>query len=107
VGYVVLGLAYVVGGAFLGAGIYLVISGRFPGWWREWMLGPLAALRPTVAHLLGWAAIALGASVVAIGFSTMAPEFVGGILVLFAIAAYLIGAGLFAYITWLSRRLAR
>ena len=105
-GYVVLGFAYVVGGAFLGAGIYLVVSGSFPGWWKEWMLRPLVALTPAVARLQGWAAIALGASVVAIGFSTIVPEFVGGILVLFAIAAYLIGAGVFAYSTWLSRRLA-
>ncbi|MDQ2943870.1 MAG: hypothetical protein M3R21_09420 [Candidatus Dormibacteraeota bacterium] len=105
-GYAVLGLAYAVGGAFLGAGIYLVISGSFPGWCKEWMLRPVAVVTPAVARFLGSAAIALGASVVAIGFSTIVPELVGGILVLVAITAYLIGVGLFAYGTLLSRRVA-
>jgi hypothetical protein len=49
--------------------------------------------------------IGLGASVLAIGFSTIVSEIVGGGLVLVAMATYLVGAGLFAYSTWLSRRM--
>jgi hypothetical protein len=105
VGYVVIGLAYVVGGALLGAGIYLVMSGNFPGWWKRRMLWPLVRVTPTVAHLQGWAFIGLGASVLAIGFSGIVSEIVGGGLVLLAMVAYVVGAGLFVYSTWLSRRL--
>jgi len=36
--------------------------------------------------------------------STLVPEFTGGILVVAAIAAYVIAAGLFTFSTWLSRR---
>ncbi len=104
-GYVLLGLAYVVGGALVGAGIYLVMSGSFPGWWKERVRWPLVRVTPPAAHLQGWAVIGLGASVLAIGFSTIASEIVGGGLVLVAIATYLVGAGLFAYSTWLSRRM--
>jgi hypothetical protein len=105
VGYVVLGLTYVVGGALLGAGIYLVLSGSFPGWWRKRMLWPLVRVTPTVARLHGWAFIGLGASVLAIGFSTIVPELVGGGLVLLAMVAYVVGAALFVLSTWVSRRL--
>jgi hypothetical protein len=105
VGYVVIGLAYVVGGALLGAGIYLVMSGSFPGWWKERMLWPLVQVTPTVAHLQGWAFIGLGASVLAIGFSAIVPQIVGGGLVLLAMVAYVVGVGLFVYSTWLSRRM--
>lgn len=99
-----LALVYLVGGAFLGAGIYLVMSGSFPGWWVRRMLWPLVRVTPTVTHLQGWAAVGLGASVLAIGFTTIVPEIVGGVLVLLAVAAYLAGVGLFVYSTWLSRR---
>jgi hypothetical protein len=58
-----------------------------------------------VAHLQGWAFIGLGASVLAIGFSGIVSEIVGGGLVLLAMVAYVVGAGLFVYSTWLSRRL--
>jgi hypothetical protein len=102
--YVVLGISYVVGGPLLGIGLYLVFAGSFPGWWRDWMLRPVMHVTHTVARLQGLAAIGLGASVVAIGLSTFVPEMVGGGLVLVAIITYLIGAGLFAYSTWLSRR---
>jgi hypothetical protein len=41
---------------------------------------------------------------VAIGLSMWVSEFVGGLLVVLAIAIYLIGAGLYVYSAWLSRR---
>jgi hypothetical protein len=106
VGWVVLGLSYVVGGPLLGIGLYLVIVGSFPGWWRDWMLRPVVQVTQTVARLQGVTAIALGASIVAIGLSTFMSDVAGGALILVAIVTYLIGAGLFVYSTWLSRRAA-
>jgi hypothetical protein len=104
VGYVGLGLAYVVGGLLLGLGLYLSLLGRFPGWWKEWILRPVVRVTPRIARLQGLTAIGLGASIVAIGLTIFVSEFVGGLLVLIAIVAYLVGAALFAYSTWLSRR---
>jgi hypothetical protein len=104
VGYLGLGLAWAVGGVLLGAGLYLVMSGRFPGWWQDRMLWPLVHVTPAVAHLQGWAAMGVGASVLAIGFSTLVPELFGGGLILAAIVAYIAGAALYLYSTWLSRR---
>jgi hypothetical protein len=49
-------------------------------------------------------AIFLGASIIALDVSTLVAESTGGILVLTAIVAYVIAAGLFAFSTWLSRR---
>ena len=103
-GWVVLGLSYAVGGPLLGIGLYLVVVGSFPGWWRDWMLRPIVHVTPTVARLQGVTAIGLAASLVAIGLSTFVPQFVGGALIAVAVAAYLIGAGVFVYSTWLSWR---
>lgn len=100
-----LGFIYVVGGSFLGIGLYLVIRGSFPGWWMQWMLWPVKRVTPGVARLQGVTAIGLGASIVAIGLSMWVSAVVGGLLVLIAMAAYLFGAGLFVYSTWLSRRM--
>jgi hypothetical protein len=104
VGYVVLGISYAAGGPLLGIGLYLLLRGAFPGWWKEWILRPVVRVTPAVARLQGLAAIGLGASIVAIGWSVMVSEHVGGLLVIIAMAAYLIGAGIFVYSTWLSRR---
>ena len=41
VGWVVLGISYAVGGPLLGIGLYLVVQGSFPGWWKDWMLKPI------------------------------------------------------------------
>ncbi|HEV2026963.1 MAG TPA: hypothetical protein VGS16_00345 [Candidatus Dormibacteraeota bacterium] len=71
------------------------------------MLWPGVKATPAVARLNGLTAIGLGASLVGIGLSSLVPEFVGGLLVLLAIVAYLLGAGVFAYGTWRSRRIAR
>jgi hypothetical protein len=104
VGYVVLGITYGLGAPLLGIGLYLIIRGSFPGWWREWMQWPVVRVTPGVARLQGVTAIGLGASLVGLGLSTIVSEFVGGLLVLLAMVAYLVGAGVFVYSTWLSRR---
>ena len=100
----VLGIAYAVGGPLLGIGLYLVVQGSFPGWWKGWMLRPIVRVTPTVARLQGVTAIGLGASIVALGLTTFVSDVVGGALVFVALASYLIGAGLFVFSTWLSRR---
>jgi energy-converting hydrogenase Eha subunit A len=60
-----------------------------------------------VTHLQGWAGVALGVSILAIGFTPVVPEILGGVLVLVAMVGYLAGAVLFVYSTYLSRRVAR
>jgi hypothetical protein len=49
-------------------------------------------------------AIGLGASIVALGLSTWVSEFVGGMLILVAVVTYLVGAALYVFSAWLSRR---
>jgi hypothetical protein len=104
VGWVLLGISYAAGGPLLGIGMYLLVQGSFPGWWKDWMLRPIVRVTPGVVRLQGLTAIGLGASIVALGLTTFVPEFVGGALVAIALATYLIGAGLFVFSTWLSRR---
>lgn len=99
-----LGISYAVGGPLLGIGLYLVVQGSIPGWWKDWMLRPVVRVTPAVARLLGLTAIGLGASLVALGLTTFVSESVGGALVFVALATYLVGAGLFVFSTWLSRR---
>ncbi len=105
-GQVGLVAAYVAGGLMLGGGIFLVLSGTVPAWTGDWMLRPIVQLTPTVARLLGGVAICLGASILALDISTVVSEFTGGILVVAAMAAYLIAAALFVFSAWLSRRAA-
>ena len=105
--YLLMAACYVLGGAMLGVGLYLVRRGTFPSWWKGWMLWPLMSVTPTVTQLQGWAAVGLGASILAIGFTPIVPDIVGGLLVIGAMAAYLAGVVLFLYSTWLSRRVAR
>ena len=102
--YLVMGAAYVLGAALLGLGLYLVRQDGFPDWWKGWMLWPLVAVTPRVTHLQGWAALAIGLSILAIGFTPLVPDLIGGALVLGALVAYVAGVGLFLYSTWLSRR---
>jgi hypothetical protein len=104
VGYVLEGIAYVGGVALIGAGLYLVMRGTFPAWWQRRFAWPLVRMTPAVGHLQGVAAIVLGASVITIVFTTVAPEVLGGFLVLGAIAAYVVGAAMYLFSTWLSRR---
>ena len=102
--YLFMAVAYVLGGALLGAGLYLVRRDDFPSWWQDWMLWPLVRVTPRVTHLQGWAGIALGVSILALGFTPVVPEVVGGVLVLLALLAYLAGVALFGYSAYLSRR---
>ena len=99
-----LGISWAIGGPLLGIGLYIVLRGGFPGWWMEWMLWPVKRVTPGVARLQGATVVGLGASIVAIGSSTSVSQYVGGLLVVLAMAAYVAGAGLFVYSTWLSRR---
>lgn len=103
-GYVVEGLAYVGGTILIGAGLYLLMRGNFPGWWQRRLLWPLDRVTPRVSHLQGLAAIGVGASLLAIVFTTVAPQAVGGALVLGAIAFYVMAVALYLISTWLSRR---
>jgi hypothetical protein len=104
VGYVVEAAAYVGGTFLIGAGLYLVMRGTFPAWWRQRMLWPLVNVTPRVSHLQGWAAVALGISILSIVFTTVAPDTVAGFLVVVAFVAYLGGVALYLFSTWLSRR---
>jgi hypothetical protein len=99
--------AFVLGGILLGVGLYLTRQDEFPHWWRTWMLWPLVEVTPRVTHLQGWAGVALGLSILAIGFTPVVPEVAGGALVLIAMVGYVAGAALFVYSTYLSRRVAR
>lgn len=103
-GYALEGAAYVGGTVLIACGVYLVMRGTFPAWWRRRFLWPLVNVTPRVSHLQGWAAIALGASVLVIVFSTVARSVAAGVLVLVALLAYLVAVGLFLVSTWLSRR---
>jgi hypothetical protein len=105
--YIFMAFALVIGAALVGVGLYLTRRDSFPSRWRSWMLWPLVQVTPQVTHLQGWVGVALGASVLAIGFTTVVPEVVGGVLVVIAMVGYVAAAGLFAYSTYLSRRVAR
>lgn len=88
----------------IGAGLYLIIRGRFPAWWERRLLWPLVQVTPRISHLQGLVALGLGASILAIAFSTVVPQDAGAILVLVAFAVYLAAVALFFFSTWLSRR---
>ncbi len=103
-GYVAEGAAYVSGIFLIGAGLYLIIRGRFPAWWERRLLWPLVQVTPRISHLQGLVALGLGASILAIAFSTVVPQDAGAILVLVAFAVYLAAVALFFFSTWLSRR---
>ena len=103
-GYVIEGVAYVGGTFLIAAGLYLVMRGTFPDWWRRRLLWPLVHVTPRVSHLQGWAAVAIGISILAIVFTTVAPELVAGILVLSAVFFYVGGLALYVFSAWLSRR---
>ncbi len=103
-GYVLEGVAYVGGAMLVGAGLYLVLRGHFPAWWQDRFAWPLVNMSPRVAHLQGAAAIVIGASVLTIVFTTVAPDTYAGLLVVGALAAYLVGLALYVLSTWVSRR---
>jgi hypothetical protein len=101
---VVEGIAYVSGVFFIGVGGYLIMRGSFPEWWQKRFRWPLVQITPRVSHLQGLAAVGIGISIVALVFTTAVPDVAGGILVAFALAAYLAGLVLYLFSTWLSRR---
>ena len=103
-GYVVEGVAYVGGTMLIGAGLYLVMRGSFPAWWNRRLLWPVVRVTPRVSHLQGWAAVGLGVSILAIVFTTVAPEVLAGALVAVAIAMYVLSVLLYLFSAWLSRR---
>lgn len=98
------GVAYVGGTFLIGAGLYLVMRGTFPSWWRRRLLWPLVHVTPRVSHLQGWAAVGLGISILSIVFTTVAPAVVAGALVVFALVMYVLAVALYLFSTWLSRR---
>jgi hypothetical protein len=104
VGYGLEALAYVAGTGLIAAGVYLVMRGNFPYWWSPRLMWPLVNVTRRVSHLQGWAAIALGLSIIAIVFTSAAPELVGGVLVAVALFLYVLAVALYLFSTWLSRR---
>src|SRR5260370_35271974 len=105
--YLLMAAAFVLGAVSVGVCLYVDRQDEFPRWWRSWMLWPLVEVTPRVTHLQGWAGAALGVSILAIGFTPVVPEILGGVLVLVAMVGYLAGAVLFVYSTYLSRRVPR
>ena len=104
VGYVIEAVAYLAGACLIGAGLYLLMRGTFPGWWPERLLWPLVRVTRFVARLQGLTAIGLGASILVIVFTSIVPEAVGGILVLAALVAYVLALLIYLFTAWLSRR---
>lgn len=103
-GYAIEAVAYVGGVALIGAGLFLVLRGSFPAWWPKWFAWPLDHFTPAVSRLQGAVAIGLGASIMLLVFTTVAPGTLAGWLVVVAMAMYLISVLLFLFSTWLSRR---
>jgi len=103
VGYALEGVAYVAGVFVIGGGVWLILLGGFPEWWRR-MSWPVVNATRGVARIQGIAMVALGLSLIAIVFTNEVSRTTGGGLVLGAIAAYVLGLGLFVLSTWISRR---
>src|SRR6266851_4920352 len=76
--YLLMAAAFVLGAVLLGVGLYLTRQDEFPHWWRSWMLWPLVEVTPRVTHLQGWAGVALGLSILAIGLTPVVPEVLVG-----------------------------
>jgi hypothetical protein len=105
-GYVVLVSSCLFGVALFALGLYLVGHRNAPSWMKGGWLWPLNRVTPKISHLQGWAGLAIGTSVIAMGLAALLQDLGGGVLVLLGIAAYLAGFGLYAYSTYLSRRRA-
>jgi hypothetical protein len=100
-------VALAAGVLLIGGGLYLMLGGDFPDWWERRFLWPLMSLTPAVVRLQGIAAIAIGASILAIVLARILPETIGGLAVLLAMLAYVAGAAVFVFSAWVSRRVAR
>ncbi|HKV88203.1 MAG TPA: hypothetical protein VJT78_09425 [Candidatus Dormibacteraeota bacterium] len=104
-GYALEGVAYVCGVLIVGGGVYLLMLGGFPGWWRR-LAWPVVNLSRGVARVQGMALVALGLSLIGLVFTNEISGSASGALVLAALVIYLVGLGLFVFSTWLSRRTA-
>jgi len=102
-GSVVLVLTYVFGAAIFATGLYLIGRREFPWWLTRGWFWPLAQVIPRVAYLQGWAGVALGTSVIAMGLGAMLQGVVGGLLVTLGIVAYVAGLLIFGYSAFVSR----
>ena len=103
-GYGLQALGYVAGTGLIAAGVFLVVRGNFPSWWSQRLMWPLVNVTRRVSHLQGWAAIALGLSIIAVVLTSAAPVVVGGVLVVVALLLYALALVLYLFSTWLSRR---
>lgn len=103
-GYVIEGVAYVGGVALIGAGLFLLLRGSFPAWWQRWFAWPVAHFSPLIARLQGAVGIVLGASVMLIVFTSVAPASFAGILTLVALLAYVLALLVYLVSIWLSHR---
>ena len=68
------------------------------------MLWPLVRVTSFVARLQGLTAIALGASILVIVLTSIVPETTGGMLVIVALAVYVVALLVYLFSAWLSRR---
>jgi len=96
--------ALAVGVLLVGAGLFLLLGGDFPGWWERRFIWPLVHLTPGVVRLQGTAGIIIGASILAIILARIMPDPIAGLVVLLAMLAYVAGAAIFVLSAVLSRR---
>ena len=104
VGYVVEAAAYIGGTLLVALGLYLFIRGALPGWWQRRFMWPLVRATRGVARFQGLAAIALGVSMIALVFTTVAGDSLAGGLLIAGVVIYLFAVALYLFSTWLSRR---
>lgn len=95
---------YLIGGATVAGGIFVIAHGAFPSWVTGPLLWPLIRVTPSIAVLQGWASVAFGVAILAFSFAPFAPAAAIGGLQLLAGAGGTGGALLFGYSTWMSRR---
>lgn len=98
-------VAYFAGVFILGGGVWLIMQGAFPAWWRR-VSWPVLNPSRGVARLQGIGLVALGVSVIALVVTAEFSTSLGRVLIYGAVAAYLVGLALFAVSTWMSRRKA-
>jgi hypothetical protein len=95
---------YLIGGALVAGGIYVVAHGAFPTWVTGRLLWPLVTVTPVIAVLQGWASLSFGVAVLAFSFAPFAPvAAIGGLQALAGVGAAA-GSLLFGFSTWISRR---
>jgi hypothetical protein len=95
---------YVIGGAMVAGGIYVIGHSAFPAWIKGRLLWPLITVTPVIATLQGWASVSFGVAVLAFSFAPFAPAAAMGGVQALAAAGVAAGSLLFLYSTWISRR---